>query len=181
MKGEEIENVNDAFLRLINFEGKIFGKKDFRQTFCISVNDGNEKSFKRFLSAATDECKLRKIRCCTNPEKFFDISFYRGRNDHKSTVFAEVVPSVFLLQRVNLKNENNINNYTGADFKQNPFKLTDREQQILQLSAKGLALKQIASQLGLSQRTVEKHRANIMHKTQTSSIIETMAKLEMRW
>ena len=53
--------------------------------------------------------------------------------------------------------------------------LTRREQEILNLSAEGLPIKIIASQLGISERTVEKHRSNILHKTNTGNIIEALA------
>ena len=42
--------------------------------------------------------------------------------------------------------------------------LTEREQEIARLVAAGQMSKEIASQLNLSVRTVEKHRANIMEK-----------------
>jgi two-component system alkaline phosphatase synthesis response regulator PhoP len=54
------------------------------------------------------------------------------------------------------------------------IKLTTREKQILHLSSLGLPIKQIAAQLEVSQRTIEKHRANIMQKTDTNSIIEAI-------
>ncbi len=43
-------------------------------------------------------------------------------------------------------------------------KLTKREAETLQLIAEGFANKQIASELGISIKTVEKHRQQIMHK-----------------
>ncbi|SDU20634.1 two component transcriptional regulator, LuxR family [Verrucomicrobium sp. GAS474] len=42
--------------------------------------------------------------------------------------------------------------------------LTTREREIIQLVAQGLSSKEIASQLNVSARTVENHRANIMNK-----------------
>ncbi len=42
--------------------------------------------------------------------------------------------------------------------------LTDREREVLQLSAEGYTAAQIAEKLFLSQRTVEMHRANFMSK-----------------
>jgi len=42
--------------------------------------------------------------------------------------------------------------------------LTPRERQILQLAAEGYTSRQIATRLHLSSRTVEMHRANLMHK-----------------
>ena len=42
--------------------------------------------------------------------------------------------------------------------------LTDRERQVLTLIADGLSSKQIAEQLGVSLKTIESHRANLMDK-----------------
>lgn len=43
-------------------------------------------------------------------------------------------------------------------------KLTDREREILQLTSEGMTGNDIAERLFISRRTVETHRANIMHK-----------------
>ena len=75
-----------------------------------------------------------------------------------------------------LKITGNNNTDGKKDLPGNPKKvvLTFRENQVLELSAKGLAIKQIAGELGISARTVEKHRANIMEKTKTNNIVESM-------
>ena len=44
------------------------------------------------------------------------------------------------------------------------FKLTSRESEVLQLIAEGMANKQTASELGISIKTVEKHRQALMDK-----------------
>jgi DNA-binding NarL/FixJ family response regulator len=44
------------------------------------------------------------------------------------------------------------------------LELTPREAEVLQLIAEGFANKQIAGELGLSVKTVEKHRQQVMHK-----------------
>jgi len=43
--------------------------------------------------------------------------------------------------------------------------LSPREQEVLRLAARGLTSREIASELGISPRTVEVHRAAVMHKT----------------
>jgi DNA-binding NarL/FixJ family response regulator len=43
--------------------------------------------------------------------------------------------------------------------------LTCREREVLQLIAEGLSTKEIAHELGISVKTVQTHRANLMHKT----------------
>jgi DNA-binding NarL/FixJ family response regulator len=42
--------------------------------------------------------------------------------------------------------------------------LTDREREVLQLIAEGLSSKEIASMLGISLKTVDSHRSNLMEK-----------------
>ncbi len=48
-----------------------------------------------------------------------------------------------------------------------PVLLSVREQEILDLICKGFSNTEIASELNISKRTVEKHRSNILIKTQT--------------
>lgn len=50
--------------------------------------------------------------------------------------------------------------------------LTKREKEIVDLVINGLTSKEIAQKLNLSHRTVDNYRANIMHKTGCSNIIE---------
>jgi len=47
--------------------------------------------------------------------------------------------------------------------------LTDRENEILLLICKGLTNNEIADRLGLSKRTVDKHRENLLQKTQSKN------------
>lgn len=49
-----------------------------------------------------------------------------------------------------------------------------REQEVLNLSCKGLPIKIIADQLAISDRTVEKHRASLMEKTNAKNIVEVI-------
>ena len=52
----------------------------------------------------------------------------------------------------------------SRSFKRNKIRLTSREEELLQLIAEGHVNKQIASQLEISIKTVEKHRQNLMEK-----------------
>ncbi len=42
--------------------------------------------------------------------------------------------------------------------------LTDREREVLQLIAEGLSSKEIANVLGVSLKTIDSHRSNLMEK-----------------
>lgn len=51
-------------------------------------------------------------------------------------------------------------------------RLTPREREVLQLTAEGKALKEVATVLGISVKTVETHRRSIMEKLQLFSVAE---------
>lgn len=53
--------------------------------------------------------------------------------------------------------------------------LTPREQDVLARLMRGLRTKAIASELGISPKTVEEHRANLMHKMHAGNIVELVS------
>lgn len=66
--------------------------------------------------------------------------------------------------------QNIINNIKNADEKPNEIKdLSEREIEIISLICKGLSNSEIADKICVSKRTVEKHRANILHKTNSKN------------
>jgi FixJ family two-component response regulator len=50
--------------------------------------------------------------------------------------------------------------------------LTPREQEVLPCVTSGLLNKQIAAQLGASEKTIEAHRGQVMHKMKAESLAE---------
>ena len=58
----------------------------------------------------------------------------------------------------------------SAETRRRLERLTPRERQVATLVCEGLPNKVIAAQLGISQKTVEVHRANVMSKTGASSL-----------
>lgn len=56
-------------------------------------------------------------------------------------------------------------------------RLTTRERQVLRLVTRGLRSKEIADRLGVGRRTVEQHRAHLMHKMECRSITELVDKV----
>ncbi len=71
-------------------------------------------------------------------------------------------------QQFNLKKAINLNDFVLCE------SLTKRENEVLQLSCMGLPIKQISSKLKISDRTVEKHRSNLMVKTGSKNLIEVI-------
>jgi len=68
---------------------------------------------------------------------------------------------IFKIQNVRIKR------HTNSIF-------SDRENQVLHLSMKGLPIKIIADKLSISDRTVEKHRSSMMCKTNSNNMIEVI-------
>lgn len=58
---------------------------------------------------------------------------------------------------------------------ENAASLTAREQQILSLVAQGLNNREIAERLGVSTKTVDNHRTNLMRKVEAHSVAELLA------
>lgn len=55
--------------------------------------------------------------------------------------------------------------------------LTKRQMQIVKMIARGMSSREIAEQLGLSNRTVEVHRYNILRKTRSKNSIMAVRKV----
>lgn len=50
--------------------------------------------------------------------------------------------------------------------------LTQREREVMQLAINGASAKEIARQLHISHRTVEKHKSSLMHKTGSTNLLD---------
>jgi DNA-binding NarL/FixJ family response regulator len=78
----------------------------------------------------------------------------------------------------NLLGQNNKLPEAEADKKvaENPFDLTNKELEILELVLSGLTNKQISEKLQKSKRTVETHRFNLMRKMEVKNLIDLSKK-----
>jgi len=59
---------------------------------------------------------------------------------------------------------------TGEDVQDEDMRLTDRQREIVQLISEGNSSKEIASVLGISVKTADTHRSDIMHKLDCHSV-----------
>ena len=84
-----------------------------------------------------------------------------------------ILTSLCGLTGLNLDQENDHKNREKGETKERSrYNLTKREKQILRLIYEGQTSKQIAEKLYISKRTVESHRANILHKTNSRNTAE---------
>ncbi len=87
------------------------------------------------------------------------VSISKGRRFFTSRV-AETVVEAYLSKRVE------------KDDSPSQFILTAREREVVQLLAEGKSNKEVADRLGISARTAEGHRSEIMRKLKLSSLAE---------
>ena len=85
-------------------------------------------------------------------------------NELKTAINAIMSGSTFFSQELLIKLIRNKNVPSG-------IKLSRRETEILALICKGFSTNQISEQLHISQRTVERHRASLLSKTESSNSI----------
>lgn len=76
----------------------------------------------------------------------------------------------------NLLNSNSPEKPQARKSKENPFDLTNKELQVLELILQGLTNKEISEKLQNSKRTIETHRFNLMKKMQVKNLIDLSKK-----
>jgi two-component system, LuxR family, response regulator FixJ len=77
-----------------------------------------------------------------------------------------------LRRAVNLDRERRQQDHNQDDLRRRFESLTRRETQVMDQIVRGAANKEVAASLGLSHKTVEVHRANVMRKTRAGSLAE---------
>ena len=84
--------------------------------------------------------------------------------------------SVALLEVVRYAIQKDTDNHSRRlrkiEMRKRVARLTPREREVMKLVVSGLPNKQIAGELGVAIKTVEAHRAHVMHKTQAVSLPE---------
>lgn len=141
----------------------------------IKAENSNCLNIKRFRNGLINICKLTKVKFKNYREHTFTMLLFRGKYASITFYLIELLPVKVLEQQLltdsNKTNLQHLNRLYHHSF---PNDLTEREQQVLKLSATGLPIKIIAHELNLSTRTIEKHRAHIMEKVGARNMIEAI-------
>ncbi len=93
-----------------------------------------------------------------------------GAFDFIEKPFADAVLLDRIRQAIDLDARNHRNHTQYTDIVASLARLTPREREVMDLVVAGYSNKQIAAILGISQKTVEIHRANVMRKTEAGSV-----------
>ena len=174
IKEEKIVLVNKAFQKLYNGCTNEMFEIQLLNVFNIMENKQNELNYRRFQNGVTNYCKLVEVCCWKKTDSTFNLSFYRSRSPGSTQVFVEIVENHDYKAKDRIDEEKKSNITLDEPIYTGNIKLTHRELQVFRMSANGLPIKIIANELGLSERTVEKHRANIMAKANAKNMIEAI-------
>ncbi len=183
-RNQRIMEANDSFFKLT---GGLFDKNRnhlITDIFNFQNDKSNELKLLRCMNGILRYCYFKNIVLQNDSRVEFDIYLSFTENSMPSAkIIGLVIPVNGDIERLNYAGKGKLEQSREAlnkalqslqvSDKTNGF-FSPREQQVLQLSATGAAIKQIAGQLGISVRTVEKHRSNIIRKTNAGNIIEAV-------
>lgn len=175
VRNNRLEKTNKAFRTIFNLSDNVAPFPLVTEIFDFS--DNNELYYRKCMNGLIQHCYLKNVRSIQPNENLFDIHFCNCENSDHGAIMADVVPANMFKRKVDYHNQLTGNSATNGANNNEPneqVSFTIREQEILKLSAQGLPIKQIAAMLNVSNRTVEKHRANIMKKTGSNNIIEAI-------
>ncbi|NHE58854.1 response regulator transcription factor [Cyclobacterium plantarum] len=164
---DHIQEVNNSF-SCIHQKNGLKGKR-IDEVFEFPDSSLEKLNYKRFDSKISNYCKIKNISFKEAREISFNILMFKGTYFNHKTYLIELSPNPESGMEIsyNSKREE-LGNY------RNPI-LTPREHQVLELSSEGLPIKLIADRLSVSNRTIEKHRSNIMEKLGVRNIIEAVS------
>jgi len=169
-----VVETNETFDQLVGKTPKENGKHSLREVFNFNHANDDELKLSRFMNGLTKHCCFNDIKINgRNGDRFklyFSLVKKRGSS---SKIIGIVIPVNEPVNKPLIVDVKRKTNGGKVDFL-DPNLITSRERQVLQLSATGTPIKQIAERLGISERTVEKHRSNIIQKTKSENIMEAV-------
>lgn len=181
----KIIKYNESFKNLLDLNEDQFTNHTIQDLFLLTVNKKHKLTFRKIENGLIDYCCLKRINVQNDLNNYFDLHLYGIAKNKNSKIFAELIPvgieSNFKTLRNLYPQKHRKQEWVKSQHSRAPglsIQLTKREQEIYAESAKGYPIKQIASILNLSERTVEKHRSNIMSKTDSHSILEAILVIE---
>lgn len=171
IQNDRLSNINKAFSKATGIKTDNNPLPKLSDVFDFSQDEQNRLNYRKCMNGIKEYCLFYSVPLMSNKSVLFDIHMVYNDYFGKNTFTGEIIKVEKQLDLDTIKSSSGSRNKSEVS-------LTQREKQVLELSAQGLSIKQIADQLGVSARTVEKHRANIMEKTDSSNIIEAIYYLQ---
>lgn len=183
-RNSTITYTNKLFFKLVKTSKKVKGKMELTDIFNFVSNASDELNLLRCLNGISSYSSFRSISLQNDSATRFNIFLNVVENEGTSLKIAGlIIPEnhnhepVFNFKKVPqelVPPEIEKNELSRTHDSNNNNLFTQREKQVLKLSAEGAPVKQIAHQMGISVRTVEKHRSNIFRKTNSGNIVEAV-------
>jgi len=181
-RNEKIVETNHMFNELVRFNRGPKSNDLITDIFDFGTDSANEFNLLRCLNGITKYSSFRAISLQSDNTARFNLFLNFVENDVASVKVAGLLipTSDISEQQFDLDSFKPIMEFHDKTIasenkpSENNGFFTNREKQVLNLSAQGAPIKQIAGQLGISVRTVEKHRSNIFRKTNSGNIIEAV-------
>jgi DNA-binding NarL/FixJ family response regulator len=171
-EGRKIIQTNRVFNSLVEGIVKTDDYYMFHDVFMFETENDGELNFSRFVNGITKDCRLRNVHIRGRNRESFNLYFSLVKQRGSSSkVVGVVVPVGYEGELIGSRS---LFKQHGKSGSLTPGMLTPREWEVLQLSATGIPIKQIAEKLSISERTVEKHRSNIIQKTNSENIMEVV-------
>lgn len=179
-----ITDTNKLFFKLVKTTKKVKGKMELTDIFNFGSNASDELNLLRCLNGISSYCSFRSIPLINDSAVRVNVFLNVVENEGASLRIAGlVIPEnhkyepTFNFNKIPqplVLPENEKDELFRTHDSNNNNLFTQREKQVLKLSAEGAPVKQIAYQMGISVRTVEKHRSNIFRKTNSGNIVEAV-------
>lgn len=178
-----ITKTNEAFIHLFKTENTHTVAVYFHDLFDLNGHQQNLMKLRKLENGLIDHCWLKGVSYKQDP--FVKYNLYKSSVDSNNQNRMLTILIDKCVTSENGKYNDNCPVYgtclkrqaSTQKLNDSEIHLTPRETEILHLSESGVPLKQIAAHCGISQRTVEKHRSNIMQKTETHSMMEAILML----
>ncbi|WP_236138519.1 LuxR C-terminal-related transcriptional regulator [Mongoliitalea daihaiensis] len=142
---------------------------DYLLTHILSLKSGNfHETYLRFSSNLLSEFSVKAAFKNSDSSASLNLIFLRLKDKANASYTISVKFE-----------ETTDSTHSSAMPSKNSTLLTQRELEVLNLSKLGVPIKVIAKELEISNRTVERHRANIMKKLDATNIVEAIARLNL--
>ena len=183
VQNDVIVDYNESFRFFQHEMGVYVKKQNLFDVFNFDKNPKNHLLYQKLCNGLISHCTVKNVVVSSKEDLRYNVAFYNFPKKLNGKLVVEIVPYYGYREKLkrDLFGENGRRRQNGfvveprvGNSGQLDSNFTKRENEILALSADGLLIKQIASKLKISERTVEKHRSNIMEKTGTHSMVEAI-------
>ncbi|MDT0644270.1 LuxR C-terminal-related transcriptional regulator [Zunongwangia sp. F363] len=175
LEGNTILAMNDAFKKTF----KVKAAENVRLTDFVNVeNKAKVQASLRNFSRGKHLKAVTKTNLLLQNDKVREakISFSKlsnGLGDQFVMMIDFSGEEVFLYEEVGTASAKVEESFTSTST-QCDFSFTKREKEIIELLCKGYKTKEISSTLFISPKTIEKHRSNIIKRTKSDTILESI-------